>query len=1067
MNNYKVEIYDDITKSFVDYTKYALNPIRHADLLDEQLDEASLTMKQVPAEIFQPLTYVKITHTNISEGIFSDTYLERIKKRSDRTTTITVDDNGKVTETLALFYVIANDNSIEVPVGSGRYDHTIYLIELTKILEGFIGDSITFTNALGNNYLASATAQNFTIKTRYTDSGKETGENYNVNSSNFKTPSANNPANFPSIVNFVASFASQVGITNFEPQDTAPMTLRVTDAASNVVYEEKTEVNSNSHLILTRTQNGVVIETEDLGDIQVTPAPTYTIPARQLTLANGVYTVYYSFHVDGQNLVYFDTDGLVMSYVSNRYPAKKWTITDVINRCFALIEPQTLGNYPRFRLQGVSYDTDGNPLTTYAAGSQAEEFEKILAPEFAFTKMTLREQLKQVGGFIHAEPRISAFKTDNKGNEYFEVVFDKYGGIKQSHIKDRQLISAGFKESINEYCTSLDSSADNLVSQVDFAQGVVVEPFENGFTTLRTENITTRLEENNDTIIPTDKPIFQIKSVICKYIPGKGSGSWDITPYIFESADYNGNLSSYDGAYPYSKYYALYYTQGSKSIKGLFFKAESPISSALNNYAITNILRTVTGDSSLTISGNNGILKAYAELGFEITYLPIFKTRIKTTKQQIRKGLPRTLAYNQSANMIETRYYGANLKGVVERLGNLEKTYTYIVPFLSDIPTAGMVFDKNYYISTVTWEVLPYYIKVTLGLSKDFNRISEYIGINSEKRMWEVSERMSVERQTLIQEYVVFSDNPRTKKGKDVYFQEDAFSLTGWLFNDSSTVSGSNPISACSVRPMNKNKANVGNYVILPSVAVSFGNSALFAVNYADNYSAGQKIVKESKDNDLKGYWGQYVPAADYYGRAYYLTLSWTDKAAGIDATKADALPQIGNLTTNDIIKVMFLRYRKDNREQPSLAYELSAVTDNDEFIIGEALMSNSALVNRSPILNGTTYGKNIEVRAFTSKLNKFAPDTTGGNFIGHITIHKATKAEPQEWIQLPTVPADDDMNYVAWGIVTPYTTTVILVEDEDGQVKSQAIQTGGKLLLGRNEKPNGQKIYVSLDTVL
>lgn len=1066
MNNYKVEIYDDITKSFVDYTKYALNPIRHADLLDEQLDEASLTMKQVPAEIFHPLTYVKITHTNISEGIFSDTYLERIKKRSDRTTTITI-DNGKVTETLALFYVIANDNSIEVPIGSGRYDHTVYLIELTKILEGFIGDSITFTNALGNNYLDGAkellfsvrglNLPDFTVGTTYSS----------IHSSYFKNPGANNPAVFPSIVDFVESIASQIPLTFYlEPDNHSPMTFRVTNSAGVVVYEEKTEINDKGHLILTIITNGVVTKTEDLGlsvGLPEASQPTYTIPEKQLNLADGVYTVYYRFYDSVAG--YFDTDGLVIGYVSNRYPAKKLTITDVINRCFALIEPQTLGNYPRFRLQGVSYDTDGNPLTTYEAGSQAEELERILAPEFAFTKMTLREQLKQVGGFIHAEPRISAFKTDDKGNEYFEVVFDKYGGIKQSHIKDRQLISAGFKESINEYCTSLDSSADNLVSQVDFAQGVVVEPFENGFTTLRTESITTRLEENNDTIIPTDKPIFQIKSVICKYIPGKGSGSWDITPYVFESADYNGNLSSYEGVYPYSKSYAVYYTQGSKGIKGLFFKAENPISPALNNYAITNILRVVTGDNGLTIDANSG--NYYAELGFEITYLPIFKTRIRTTKQQIRTGLPRTLAYNQSANMIETRYYGANLKGVVERLGNLEKTYTYIVPFLSDIPTAGMVFDKNYYISTVTWEVLPYYIKVTLGLSKDFNRISEYIGINSEKRMWEVSERMSVERQTLIQEYVVFSDNPRTKKGKDVYFQEDAFSLTGWLFNDSSTVSGSNPISACSVRPMNKNKANVGNYVILPSVAVSFGNSALFAVNYADNYSAGQKIVKGSKDNDLKGFWGQYVPAADYYGRAYYLTLSWTDKAAGIDNTKANALPQKGNLTTNDIIKVMFLRYRKDNREQPSLAYELSAVTDNDEFIIGEALMGNSALVNRNPILNGTTYGKNIEVRAFTTKLNKFAPDTTGGNFIGHITIHKATEAEPQEWIQLPTVPADDDMNYVAWGIVTPYTTTVIQVEDEDGQVKSQAIQTGGKLLLGRNEKPNGQKIYVSLDTVL
>ena len=53
---------------------------------------------------------------------------------------------------LVQYYIIATDNAYEQERGTGRYEHQIYLIELTKIAEGYIGDNMTFTNALGNNF---------------------------------------------------------------------------------------------------------------------------------------------------------------------------------------------------------------------------------------------------------------------------------------------------------------------------------------------------------------------------------------------------------------------------------------------------------------------------------------------------------------------------------------------------------------------------------------------------------------------------------------------------------------------------------------------------------------------------------------------------------------------------------------------------------------------------------------------------------------------------------------------------------------------------------------------------
>lgn len=53
-------------------------------------------------------------------------------------------------------FLVASDNAVEVLTaekdGEKVYDHELYLIELTKTTEGFIGDSIAFTNVLGNDY---------------------------------------------------------------------------------------------------------------------------------------------------------------------------------------------------------------------------------------------------------------------------------------------------------------------------------------------------------------------------------------------------------------------------------------------------------------------------------------------------------------------------------------------------------------------------------------------------------------------------------------------------------------------------------------------------------------------------------------------------------------------------------------------------------------------------------------------------------------------------------------------------------------------------------------------------
>lgn len=773
--------------------------------------------------------------------------------------------------------------------------------------------------------------------------------------------------------------------------------------------------------------------------------------------ANRIYKIAYTlFQVRYSNTGQVVSQSLypdityTIAVTTNKYPLKKWTITDVINRSCDTLEAQKHGEKPRFRLDGVTYDQNGERVNSYEENSLAEKYDKILSPEFSFTKMNMREMLKQVGGFIHAEPRIKNYELV-KNNGVFERVnyvisYDEYGRKEFSHIRNEEYFSTGSKTDINEFCTGLDSSADNLISQLNYAQGVVIEPVNGGVITLRTETSTVRIEETDSTIIKTSLPIYMLGkeknvSIKCK------EQTYDITPYIFEKSDYD-RLSSFDGVYPYSKSFALYYEQGQPNIKGLWFREPNAVNPYLSKYAIVNIIRAVTGDDSWDINGN------IQNIAFRVTYLPVFATRVKTNKQYVIGGIPRQLAYNQSANMIESRYFGENLKGVVSRLGNPERTYTYHLTFLSEIPKVGMKFDDNYYISAVTSEITPSYIKCTIAVTT-FNRISQYIGINSNKRMWEVSEKMSQERSSIRTEYIVVSKGNGESNSETASFTKENIGnfVTNRIYNDTDFKENENeneedykPISNCAIKGYAKKKAEASEddeytkafdyEVNLPVVATAIGNSMLFVAKAEDNYSAGQKVGKEMNGTNVKGYWGDYVPYGDYYGRAYFYDVGFANTFQNLDNANTPLDLPIGNISPSKLIDILKWRYRKDSREVCQFAYELQFVTDDKDIIIGSALAENCCLVNYAP--------KDLRAFALPYKLTQLDKkiDLTGARDLNIIYENYG--------LGLSQIISSE---YESVAIVTAPGVKFLDVEDEDGVKTTQRIQEGGELIIGANIK--------------
>lgn len=126
----------------VSYTNKAVMPLKWGDFLDERLDECYLNLRSVKVKVFHPLTPVEIRLSN-------KLYFHSEEKGEE-----TIEDKDLRIKQ----YLVADDNSTENPIGSGKYDHQLYLIETTKYAECIVVDTLTYTNDIGRIYTNNAKA---------------------------------------------------------------------------------------------------------------------------------------------------------------------------------------------------------------------------------------------------------------------------------------------------------------------------------------------------------------------------------------------------------------------------------------------------------------------------------------------------------------------------------------------------------------------------------------------------------------------------------------------------------------------------------------------------------------------------------------------------------------------------------------------------------------------------------------------------------------------------------------------------------------------------------------------
>lgn len=817
-----------------------------------------------------------------------------------------------------------------------------------------------------------------------------------------------------------------------------------------------------------------------------------------LTLSSGKYQAFYSFTWCergnlGGGVTLTNTATFTFYVVENQYPLKKQTVLDVINRLLAVVEPlvgRRNGNGefeyvkpPRFHFAYVDYDPTKPYDEQTADGKEEYNLFNQTSPEFTFTRQTLREALQQIGKFIHAEPRLR-----NKN----EIIFDRYGGQELATYTDSNgniiplnkhpYMGKRFRHSSAVASTTVESEVDNFVNRLDKTGGTISVPYRGGALTLRTQTAYLRIEDaEGETCFPVPFGIMDVTSF--KWIDSDGT-RYDITPYVFEKTIYDANLSSYNELYPRSKAYGLYFAQGDTAIRGFFYKSKEATGGVLADFAIKNIIERATGK-------NLGNKPNYQELCFELVYTPMYSARLSHGKSYTGDMLkkPFVLMYNQSANVVETRYYGEHLKGVAERLGNAQKTVSMIVRSPRNIPECGQLWDKDYYISGVKGKIIPIGIALNIELTKKYNRLSEFVGANSYQRYYEVSERMSQERRMIYKDYFLITQMEKVPDNKydcfvsisevvmpalaNTFYQNDNPDnrILGSMYDPYSGIYENFDlptaiVSCVSWAGYSKSFNPVGTEVLLPVVSSAFGNTMEYTWSFKDNYSAGIGVVSKGSGN-VTGYFGTEVTYGDYYGRVYYEQWrlgsikegnnlqAWLDLPKDFSREQGGMKPFFGSRYMGPTEPMREIQ--KDSREVLSESYSIEFVTDIEGIIIGSALARNN------PTIGGVNTGAAASLYILPRRVNQFSNgriDLTDATKVYSYTddfnygklfrqIEVATSYTETVHLNFKGIAAPKDGK--AWAIVSGGYVENHLEEDENGKVENVAEQFGGELLLAFN----------------
>lgn len=940
-----------------------------------------------------PLLHKDALDETLDQATLNLTFIEKAEPFAPFTK-FKIEIEDEENETIETLYKVLDRDMITRET-STLYSHALHLIEPTKILERIILGGKSFTNRLRNTIVPIYTQTSGTG----TPFRKAYGE---IILEGYTEPFILDSNVLIHAPREIAGITKNNGILGYEywTADSIVITVDKPDATSGTV-------TGGSHYLI------------DLLSSDYSDAP-YIIR----------YTLNYTYRnvpLIGSPFISTGSEKWEYISVSNNeqdLQDSRLTIGKIIKRLLKSKQTLKVDNQNEIVEYGLANTVSKMSQQYYLDEDEFERLDKILAPEIRVqNKTSLWEALVQAANNVPALPRLTQNLTDDR--KFDRIILEP---LNKNEVFTGELeVTAETQDySSDMYATSVDMVAENILNTNDTEQGSIVEPYQTGYKTTRAED--TRIVVQDDTaIITVDRPIYRIVKLEMGFINATDKME-DITEFIYEETEYN-RLTSVDKIFPNSKAYALYYQMGDTKIQGLTFRNEPAKGDILGLQApsIENIIKHRYPVASIP---------KYKDMAFRVTYIPQDTMRIEALHPDflflVNTGseTASTIAENQTENIVDSEEMGNKLKGIIARLSNPQKSITAFVEKKTDLPTIGQKY-KGFYVTAITREIHDNYIQATVDLNKNFNRISEYVGLESERRFFEVSERQAIERMINIPLVV--------SVGRADFNYVPEFTNTGinairdLLIGNYTYRQATSVISTTKEEYVEEVAKEIAK-TLHPVSSLSAGNSLVFNFKYKDNYSAGFTVL----DYDANKGTQEYVPYANKFGAFKLLDIKISQSINEQDTFdkqkdfgKAFPLVPAGYTLTpvNTFLSLEDYWVDKDGGEALNITVQVHFVANEREVVVGNGLAKfNNMVYNGERTLAMVFLDKEVNViDRFINIENQYVLENLP-------SISTITSTGPYRRFRIlpETVPFVEDKVFKAWAIIDAQTNELIIARNEE-----------------------------------
>lgn len=641
------------------------------------------------------------------------------------------------------------------------------------------------------------------------------------------------------------------------------------------------------------------------------------------------------------------------------------TLSHQVTRLLANAEPRLTTENGRFTLY---YATDS-------------ELGKYSSEDFFFDNITLREALYRIFEVAHIVPYVSEISVIN--GDITDIVIGHKSKNEFTPITDL----SGYGEymgdegevSIDNYFGTLKARGYNSVSKNRIKTGVV--PFSTTEEAMNSDNMIADFRLPIEDILKFNVGSFNlavsIKAGMIGGEPDEYTGTisffWDFSKMVVDGVTYDMlSVDEQQNHLPYTKgdsvvdvskkYKLLIFTQSTlrKNITDDLAKGRS---SQLWEYLVTNnvSLKNSAGESSTSYLAMPAIeldiTTPLTGLFFQSEFIPRIDTLIEVSKPGVYDNdrLKIGILDGQNANSIDIVRHGRTLGSLARRTGNEElmldfhcDDFSQLMPVMGKFSglTGRNSYLNGYVITKREHSVYDNQIKVRYYCTKDYQAINERIGVNREKRLYEIP--LEATDCPIHIKYYVTATRYRPATSKQAFSTDFASRLiTGildWGRNEDSR------ISYMYFKCLEAGLSGTQVYA-LPCLAYGADKNVVLMAQPLDNYSAGYTRGGRKLDF-IAGGGVQMIfnPYVNSYGEATNFSLYLASKQ-GVDnniTSGGVTYPKItigGEETRTAPIDI---KYYKDRTQRPVFFVSFEFLPKQDSYgdiVFGEAVATQNAFV--------------------------------------------------------------------------------------------------------------------------